>query len=159
MKLVRVKNWITNICSGHKTYIPFPFLQINDTHIVTSNPFLNAIVFWRLNRTERYNIKGVYDKCNYNCVMYVKNVKPIFPYMQKMNTCHVQTQNTYLQLYIPLFLYIYHASSKKIKFNIVKNIENRQHRENIQHVNILKCFLSRSITWTLLLIPEARWLP
>jgi len=84
---------------------------------------LNAIVFWRRNRTERYNIKGVYDKCNYNCVMYVKNVKPIFPYMQKMNTCHVQTQNTYLQLYIPLILYIYHASSKKIKFNIVKNIE------------------------------------
>ena len=122
MKLVRVKNWITNICSGHKSYIPFPFLQINDTHIVTSNPFW---MHCKLNRTqERYNIKGVYDKCNYNCVMYVKNVKPIFPYMQKMNTCHVQTQNIYLQLSIPLFLYIYHASSKKIKFNIVKKIEN-----------------------------------
>ena len=59
---------------------------------MVSNPFIEWVLA-ALANGERYNIKeGFYDKCNYNCVMYVKNVKPIFPYMQKMNTCHVQPQ-------------------------------------------------------------------
>ena len=47
--------------------------------------------------------------------MYVKNVKPIFPYMQKMNTCHVHPQQHIecVQLFTPLFLYLHHAYSKE----------------------------------------------